>query len=81
MIKKHIVQIISSYVHWLRNSLIFFKLREIEQVKDVFETIGTHDMMIKLEAENFEKIREIASRNIQKIEKIRTISTLIKKDK
>ncbi|NJK77738.1 MAG: Lrp/AsnC family transcriptional regulator [Nanoarchaeota archaeon] len=60
---------------------IMEKLREIEQVKDVFETIGTHDMMIKLEAENFEKIRDLASRSIQKIEKIRTISTLIKKDK
>lgn len=59
---------------------IMEKLKEIEQVKDVFGTIGTHDMMVKLEAENFEKIREVASRNIQKIEKIRTITTLVKKD-
>ena len=59
---------------------IMEKLKEIEQVKDVFGTIGTHDMMVKLDAENFEKIREIVSRNIQKIEKIRTISTLVKKD-
>jgi len=59
---------------------IMEKLKEIEQVKDVFGTIGTHDMMVKLDAENFEKIREIISRNIQKIEKIRTISTLVKKD-
>ena len=56
------------------------KLREIEQVKEVFGTIGTHDMMVKLDAENFEKIREIVSKNIQKIEKIRTLSTLIRKD-
>ena len=59
---------------------IMEKLKEIEQVKEVFGTIGTHDMMVKLDAENFEKIREIVSRNIQKIEKIRTISTLIRKD-
>ncbi len=59
---------------------IMEKWKEIEQVKDVFGTIGTHDMMVKLDAENFEKIREVVSRNIQKIEKIRTISTLIKKD-
>lgn len=58
---------------------IIEKLREIEQVKEVFGTIGTHDLMVKLEAENFEKIRELAS-NISKIEKIRTISTLIKKE-
>jgi len=59
---------------------IMEKLKEIEQVKDVFGTIGTHDMMVKLDAENFEKIREIVSKNIQKIEKIRTISTLVRKD-
>jgi DNA-binding Lrp family transcriptional regulator len=59
---------------------IMEKLKEIDQVKEVFGTIGTHDMMVKLDAENFEKIREIVSRNIQKIEKIRTISTLVRKD-
>lgn len=56
------------------------KLKEIEQVKDVFETIGTHDMMVKLEAENFEKIREVVSWSIQKLDKIRSTSTLIRKE-
>jgi len=59
---------------------IMEKLKEIEQAKEVFGTIGTHDLMVKLDAENFEKIREIVSKNVQKIEKIRTISTLIRKD-
>jgi len=36
--------------------------------------------MVKLEAENFEKIREIVSWKIQKLGKIRSTSTLIKKD-
>jgi len=40
---------------------IIEQLKEIEQVADVFETIGTHDMLVKLQAENFEKIREIVS--------------------
>lgn len=56
------------------------QLNELEQVKDVFETIGTNDIMVKLEAENFEKIREIVSWKIQKLAKIRSTSTLIKKD-
>ncbi len=56
------------------------KLKELEQVVDVFETIGTHDMLVKLQADNFEKIREIVSWNIQKMPKVRSISTLIKKD-
>jgi DNA-binding Lrp family transcriptional regulator len=56
------------------------KLKELEGVTDVFETIGTHDMLVKLQADNFEKIREIVSRNIQKLDKVRSTSTLIKKD-
>ncbi len=59
---------------------IIEQLKEIEQVVDVFETIGTHDMMVKLQAENFEKIREIVSWNIQKLKKVRSTATLIKKD-
>ncbi|AFS82539.1 Lrp/AsnC ligand binding domain-containing protein [Candidatus Nitrosopumilus sediminis] len=59
---------------------IIDQLKEIEQVVDVFETIGTHDMMVKLQAENFEKIREIISWNIQKLKKVRSTATLIKKD-
>jgi len=59
---------------------IIEKLNELEQVTDVFETIGTHDMLVKLQADNFEKIREIVSWNIQKLPKVRSTSTLIKKD-
>ena len=56
------------------------QLKGIEQVKDVFETIGTHDMMVKLDAENFEKVREIVSWNIQQMKKVRSTSTLIRKE-
>lgn len=59
---------------------IIEKLKELEQVVDVFETIGTHDMLVRLQAENFEKIREIVSWNIQKLDKVRSTATLIKKD-
>ena len=37
-------------------------------------------MMVKLKAANFEKIREIVSWNIQKLPKVRSTSTLIKKE-
>ena len=59
---------------------IIEELKGLEQVTDVFETIGTHDMLVKLQAENFEKIREIVSWNIQKLDKVRSTATLIKKD-
>lgn len=59
---------------------IIEQLKDIEQVVDVFETIGTHDMMVKLQADNFETIRDIVSRNIQKLKNVRSTATLIKKD-
>ncbi len=59
---------------------IIEQLKEIEQVVDVFETIGTHDMMVKLKADNFETVRDIVSRNIQKLKNVRSTATLIKKD-
>jgi len=59
---------------------IIEQLKEIEQVVDVFETIGTHDMMVKLQADNFETIRDIVSHNIQKLKNVRSTATLIKKD-
>lgn len=55
-------------------------LQGIEQTVDVFETIGTHDVMVKIQAENFEKIREIIAWNIQPIKKIRSTVTLIRKE-
>ena len=59
---------------------IVTQLKELEQVVDVFETIGTHDILVKLQAENFEKIREIVSWNIKKLDKVRSTATLIKKN-
>ncbi len=58
---------------------IIEELKKLDQIKEVFETVGTHDIMAKLESEHLEKIREIISRNVQKIDKVRSTVTLIKK--
>ena len=59
---------------------IIEKLKDLESVKDVFETIGTHDMLVKIQGDNFESIRAIVSWDIQKLDKVRSTATLIKKD-
>ncbi len=59
---------------------IIEQLKELEQVVDVFETIGTHDMLVKLQAENFETIRDTVSRNVQRLKNVRSTATLIRKD-
>lgn len=56
------------------------KLRELGGVRDVFETIGAHDLMVVLQAENFEKVRETVSWGIQGLDKVRSTATLIRKD-
>jgi len=56
------------------------KLLTIEQVVHVQKTFGDYDMIIKMESEHIEKIREVISWNIKKIDKIRSTLTLVKKE-
>ncbi len=55
-------------------------LSGIEQVIKAERTFGDYDIVIKMEAEHIEKIREIISWNIKKLEKIRSTLTLVKKE-
>lgn len=56
------------------------ELKELEQIKRVERTFGDYDMVVKMEAEHIEKIREIIAWNIQKMAKVRATRTLVKKD-
>ena len=56
------------------------ELEKIEQVSRVDRTFGDYDMVVKLESEHIEKIRETISWNIKKLDKIRSTLTLIKKE-
>ena len=55
-------------------------LQKISQVMKIDRTFGDYDLVVKLEAEHVEKIREIISWNIKKIEKVRSTLTLLKKE-
>ena len=56
------------------------QLKQIEQVLHVERTFGDYDMVIKMESEHIEKIREIISWDIKKMDKIRSTLTLVKKE-
>jgi len=56
------------------------KIKENENVKDVFGTFGAHDIMVKVEADHLERLREIITWDIQKLDKIRSTVSLVKKD-
>ena len=56
------------------------ELEKLESVKRVERTFGDYDMVVKLESEHIEKIRETIAWNIKKLDKIRSTLTLVKKE-
>lgn len=52
-------------------------LREIDEVKEVQPTCGNYDVIVKIEAESAESLREVISSKIRTMEKIRATTTLI----
>ncbi len=53
------------------------RLKDIDGVKEAHGTIGTYDVIAKIESENDEGLRHIMSKKIRKISKIRATLTLI----
>ena len=56
------------------------QLEKIEQVLRVERTFGDYDMVVTMESEHVEKIRETITWNIKKLDKVRSTLTLIKKE-
>ncbi|MHB8602967.1 MAG: Lrp/AsnC family transcriptional regulator [Nitrosotalea sp.] len=52
-------------------------LRSISEVKEVQPTCGNYDVIVKIEADSAESLREVIASKIRKIEKIRATTTLI----
>ena len=56
-------------------------LKSIDSVKSVVGVFGTYDLLAKLEADTEEKIRDIITKKIRKIQRIRATCTLMVNDK
>ena len=56
------------------------KLKDHEQINDAFGTFGAHDIIAIVEAEHLEKLREIITWDIQKMDKVRSTVSLVKKE-
>ncbi|HUT05988.1 MAG TPA: Lrp/AsnC ligand binding domain-containing protein [Nitrosopumilaceae archaeon] len=59
--------------------IVLEELKKIEQVLRVERTFGEYDMVVTMESEHIEKIRDIISWNIKKLDKVRSTLTLVKK--
>jgi len=56
---------------------IISQLKEIDLVKEVHGTFGAYDIVVLVEADTVESLRETINRKIRKIEKIRSTLTLM----
>ncbi len=56
------------------------QLEKLEQILQIDRTFGDYDMVVKMESEHIEKIRETISRNIKKIDKVKATRTLVKRE-
>lgn len=58
-------------------SKVLDELSKLPEVKEGYIVYGTYDIVLKLEAEALEKIREIVTNRIRKLPDIRTTVTMI----
>jgi len=56
---------------------IIQQLKNTDNVKYVYGTFGAYDILVKLESDHAEKIRETITRKIRQIEKISSTLTLM----
>jgi DNA-binding Lrp family transcriptional regulator len=53
------------------------ELLKIPEVKEVYIVYGTYDIVVKVEAEALEKVRDIVTNKIRRLPDIRTTVTMI----
>jgi len=52
-------------------------LKEISEIKEVQPTCGNYDVIVKIETDSADSLREVIYSKIHKIEKIRSTTTLV----
>lgn len=60
--------------------IVISSLKEIEDVKEAHGTLGLYDIILKIESESEEKIREIVTGIIRKMPKIHSTMTLTRSE-
>jgi len=56
---------------------IISQLKTIDEVKEVHGTFGAFDIVAKVESDNVEKLRDVLTLKIRKLDRIRTTLTLM----
>ena len=53
------------------------ELREIEEVKEIYGVYGVYDLVIRVEAETMEKLKEVIGSEIRRLNNVRSTLTMI----
>jgi len=60
---------------------IIDEIKQLEEVKEVHGVFGAYDILIKLESDNKEHLREVITWKIRKLNRVRSTLTLIVPEK
>ncbi|RLI10428.1 Lrp/AsnC family transcriptional regulator [Candidatus Bathyarchaeota archaeon] len=52
-------------------------LREIEEVKDVYGVYGVYDLVVRLEAESMQQLKDAIGNKIRRLKNVRSTLTMI----
>jgi DNA-binding Lrp family transcriptional regulator len=53
------------------------KLHELKNVKEAYIVYGVYDIIVKVEAESMDKLKEMITWNIRRLDKVRSTLTMI----
>ena len=53
------------------------KIREFDGIKEIMGTIGSYDIIVKIESESTEQLRDLITMKIRRTPKILTTTTLL----
>ena len=53
------------------------ELKTFDAVKEAIATFGVYDVLVKLEADSDQKLRDVITQKIRKMDKVRTTTTLM----
>lgn len=56
---------------------VLTELKKIENIKEAYVTYGVYDIVAKVSAESMDKLKDIISQNIRRLDKVRSTLTMI----
>jgi len=61
---------------------ILKKLREVPEVKEAYFVYGVYDVVVKIETESMDRLKDVITRKVRSLDKIRsTLTTIVSEGK